>query len=138
MNKYIVTRNYGNLKKGDEFVFNNGLYTLDKETVNDYGDFRTIISMDENSMKRLLHDKIVVSSKKENDENPTNGLTKVADYVNELIDTYTKDFDNLMSEYTDGKVQECVKVEANTVYYNMLKLLNTIKDKIDEQISQKC
>jgi hypothetical protein len=34
--------------------------------------------------------------------------------------------------YNDQEIPTCVKVEADTVYYNLTKVLNTIKDIINE------
>ena len=59
-------------------------------------------------------------------------LEKVKEYVNTLIDTYTKDYNELMKDYNEGNVQQCVKVEAETVYHNLNKVLNSIKDLLDE------
>lgn len=61
-----------------------------------------------------------------------NKLEKVKEYVNTLIDTYTKDYNELMKDYNEGNVQQCVKVEAETVYHNLNKVLNSIKDLLDE------
>ena len=49
-----------------------------------------------------------------------------------VIDTYTKDYNELMKDYNEGNVQQCVKVEAETVYHNLNKVLNSIKDLLDE------
>ena len=49
-----------------------------------------------------------------------------------MIDTYTKDYNELMKDYNEGNVQQCVKVEAETVYHNLNKVLNSIKDLLDE------
>lgn len=59
-------------------------------------------------------------------------LEKVKEYVNTLIDTYIKDYNELMKDYNEGNVQQCVKVEAETVYHNLNKVLNSIKDLLDE------
>ena len=32
----------------------------------------------------------------------------------------------------EGKIQPCVKVESDTVHYNLLKVLNALKDIINE------
>ena len=49
-----------------------------------------------------------------------------------ISDTYTKDYNELMKDYNEGNVQQCVKVEAETVYHNLNKVLNSIKDLLDE------
>lgn len=59
-------------------------------------------------------------------------LARVTTKVNELIEEYTDDYNRLKEEYEEGNVQQCVKVEAETVYTNMIKVLNCIKKILDE------
>lgn len=59
-------------------------------------------------------------------------LARVTTKVNELIEQYTDDYNRLKDEYEEGNVQQCVKVEAETVYTNMIKVLNCIKKILDE------
>lgn len=59
-------------------------------------------------------------------------LKEVEEFVDELMEQYTKDHDALVESYDEGCLQPCVKVEADTVYYNMQKLLKAIKNKINE------
>lgn len=59
-------------------------------------------------------------------------LARVTTKVNELIEGYTDDYNRLKEEYEEGNVQQCVKVEAETVYTNMIKVLNCIKKILDE------
>ena len=53
-------------------------------------------------------------------------------FSNSFIEQYTKDHDSLITSFKEGDVQPCVKTEADTVYYNMQKLLKAIKNKINE------
>lgn len=59
-------------------------------------------------------------------------LREVEEFIDELMEQYTKDHDALVESYDEGCLQPCVKVEADTVYYNMQKLLKAIKNKINE------
>ena len=59
-------------------------------------------------------------------------LAKVADFIDEKIEQYTADHEALTSQYNEGDLPQCVKVEADTVYFNLLKVLNKIKDIIHE------
>lgn len=59
-------------------------------------------------------------------------LKKIADTIEKLILTYDNDHKNLMEEYNNGNVQTCVKVEAETVYTNLIKVLNKIKEIVNE------
>ena len=59
-------------------------------------------------------------------------INEIESFVDSLIEQYTKDHDSLITSFKEGYVQPCVKTEADTVYYNMQKLLKAIKNKINE------
>lgn len=59
-------------------------------------------------------------------------LAKVADFVDEKIEQYEQDHEALVAQYNEGDVPQCVKVEADTVYFNLIKVLNKIKEIIHE------
>ena len=45
-----------------------------------------------------------------------------------MLQKYDSDLDEVLSKYNEGLIPTCVKVEAETVYYNMTKLLDKIKE----------
>ena len=59
-------------------------------------------------------------------------LKVVKERVEDMIKQYTIDHNNMQQAFENGEVQPCVKVEAETVYFNMIKILNNILDKINE------
>ena len=59
-------------------------------------------------------------------------VVKVLGFCNEKIEQYTVDHEALIAQYNEGEVPQCVKVEADTVYFNLIKVLNKIKDIINE------
>ena len=59
-------------------------------------------------------------------------LSEVLNFVEEKIEQYTADHEALTAQYNEGDVPQCVKVEADTVYFNLIKVLNKIKDIIHE------
>ena len=59
-------------------------------------------------------------------------LNDLEDKIDDMIDTYTDDYKALMEEYDKGNVQQCVKVEAETVYQNLIKVLGNLKSFINE------
>ena len=64
---------------------------------------------------------------------PTCAKLKAVKYrVEDMIKQYTIDHNNMQQAFENGEVQPCVKVEAETVYFNMIKILNNILDKINE------
>lgn len=59
-------------------------------------------------------------------------LAKVALFVDEKLEQYVADHEALMTQYNEGDVPQCVKVEADTVYFNLVKVLSKIKEIINE------
>lgn len=59
-------------------------------------------------------------------------LEEVLNFIDEKIEQYTADHEALTSQYNEGDVPQCVKVEADTVYFNLIKVLNKIKEIINE------
>lgn len=149
---YKVIKEFGNAKKGDIFqevidedVFMNPcpVYVMERtegeDNISDSREhyMKSWISME---LSKEMVDTYVKSGfllAEDTKENKTqvsdkDKLTDVSVYINMLIDTYTNDYNNLLKDFEDGNVQPCVKVEAETVYHNLIKVLNSIKAKIDE------
>lgn len=59
-------------------------------------------------------------------------IVNVLEFCNEKIEQYTADHEALTAQYNEGDVPQCVKVEADTVYFNLIKVLNKIKEIINE------
>lgn len=59
-------------------------------------------------------------------------LEEVLSFVETKIEQYTADHEALTAQYNEGDVPQCVKVEADTVYFNLIKVLNKIKEIIHE------
>ena len=59
-------------------------------------------------------------------------LIAVSAFVEEKIEQYAADHEALTAQYNEGDVPQCVKVEADTVYFNLNKVLNKIKEIIHE------
>ena len=49
-----------------------------------------------------------------------------------LLEQYENDHNELVEQYNEGEVPQCVKVEADTVYFNMTKVLKHIQGLINE------
>lgn len=64
--------------------------------------------------------------------NESDKLQKVLQFVQEKISQYTGDHEALMEQYNEGGVPQCVKVEADTVYFNLIKVLTAIEEMINE------
>lgn len=59
-------------------------------------------------------------------------LEEVLNFVDEKLEQYEQDHEALVAQYNEGDVPQCVKVEADTVYFNLIKVLNKIKEIINE------
>ena len=59
-------------------------------------------------------------------------VNEISNFVETKIEQYTADHEALTEQYNEGDVPQCVKVEADTVYFNLIKVLNKIKDIINE------
>ena len=142
MEGYKVIKNFSFAEKGDVFtkVEDLNLWELQKSEVVSDTETYTSMAFDSSTMEELANKDYVIwySEEAEEDDNEDececccDKLEKVKEYVNTLIDTYTKDYNELMKDYNEGNVQQCVKVEAETVYHNLNKVLNSIKDLLDE------
>lgn len=142
MEGYKVINDFSFAEKGDVFtkVEDLNLWELQKSEVVSDTETYTSMAFDSSTMEELANKDYVIwySEEAEEDDNEDecerccDKLEKVKEYVNTLIDTYTKDYNELMKDYNEGNVQQCVKVEAETVYHNLNKVLNSIKDLLDE------
>lgn len=142
MEGYKVIKDFSFAEKGDVFtkVEDLNLWELQKSEVISDTETYTSMAFDSSTMEELANKDYVIwySEEAEEDDNEDeyerccDKLEKVKECVNTLIDTYTKDYNLLMKDYNEGNVQQCVKVEAETVYHNLNKVLNRIKDLLDE------
>lgn len=142
MEGYKVIKEFSFAEKGDVFtkVEDLNLWELQKSETKPEMETYTSMAFDSSTMNELAKKDYVIwfSEEAEEDDNEDkcerccDKLEKVKEYVNTLIDTYTKDYNELMKDYNEGNVQQCVKVEAETVYHNLNKVLNSIKDLLDE------
>ena len=134
MNKvscYKVIKAFNDLEKGD--VLNrteDDTFFIEKESQTEFGDKYFSIELSEETAEILENDGYLLGMNDEDEEDSK--LEEIEEYVDTLIDTYTNDFNSMMEAYNEGDIQTCVKVEAETVYHNLIKVLNSIKNKINE------
>ena len=131
MKQYKVIKEFGCAQKGDVLKENEeGLFELSVECdCNDMYCSRSIcISSD-------IADTLVSAEyleEFEEVETEDARVVKVLEFCEEKIEQYTADHEALTAQYNEGEVPQCVKVEADTVYFNLIKILNKIKDIINE------
>ena len=119
--KYKVIREAQGLKKGDVLEQDGGLWSVHEETENSVRD----VIMGQEIVDLLLEDGILLAEEQD-------CLEKVKGFVNEKLAQYQRDYEQMMESYNNQDIPNCVKVEAETVYYNMTKLLNAIRDIVNE------
>lgn len=132
MKTYKVIKEFGCAQKGDVLLENEeGLFELSMECNCDdcYCSRNICISSD-------IADTLATAGYLEEFEEevkcPIAKLNEVSNFVETKIEQYTEDHEALLEQYNEGDVPQCVKVEADTVYFNLIKVLNKIKDIIDE------
>lgn len=135
MKQYKVVKEFGCAKKGD--IFNEsteGYFEMDStsECVDMYSSRNMCISPD--IISTLLGAQFIEEFKSETKEETfaQDKLTSISNFINEMKKQYEQDHQNLINEYNEGNLPACVKVEADTVYFNMNKVLTKIEDLINE------
>lgn len=63
---------------------------------------------------------------------PEYKLELISERIDEMLKQYEQDHNMLIEQYEEGDLPQCVKVEADTVYFNLNKVLNHLKDMINE------
>ena len=59
-------------------------------------------------------------------------LEAISKHIDEMLEQYTNDHNMLTKQYEEGDLPQCVMVEADTVYFNMKKVLKHIQGLINE------
>lgn len=120
--KYKVIKDFGSARKGDVLVEDeDGLLSFfieDKGTTRVMSmDFETASEFaEEGKLEEIVEDEAA------------DRVEYTLDVINTLLEQYESDYADVMNKYKEGKVQPCVKVEAETVYFNLTKVLNKVKD----------
>lgn len=135
MKQYKVVKEFGCAKKGD--IFNEsteGYFEMDStsECVDMYSNRNMCVSS--NIISTLLGAQFIEELKSETEKETfaQDKLTSISNFINEMKKQYEQDHQNLINEYNKGNLPACVKVEADTVYFNMNKVLTKIEDLINE------
>lgn len=134
MKQYKVIKEFGCAQKGDVLKENEeGLFELSVECdCNDCYSSRSVcISSD--IANTLAHAGYLEEAKEMTTVSiAEDKLEEVLNFIDEKIEQYEQDHEALIAQYNEGDVPQCVKVEADTVYFNLIKVLNKIKEIIHE------
>lgn len=120
--EYKFNKDFGFFKANDVLTWDEDLnsFTMD---VKEENSFRSAM-IDVHTVEDM-YNKGILSAGIEPEDNKINNAVELID---SLLEQYDKDYEDVMQKYKDGNIQPCVKVEAETVYYNLNKVLNKIKD----------
>lgn len=136
--KYKVVKEFACARKGDILTWNNDTDMFEFNYKDDTSE--RAMFMDELTCEEYVNDGYVISIEDENEcscddmliEELSDKLSKIENTIDDLITKYEEDHKQMNEAYNNQEVPTCVKVEADTVYYNLTKVLNTIKDIINE------
>lgn len=133
--RYKVIKEFGVAKKDDVFILDDcGFASLNVTETNNGSEYTRAMSMDECTADRLV-DKGYL--KELNDECQCccqecacERIEDTVELIDELLDKYDKDNTEVQEKAKKGEIQPCVKVESETVYYNLTKVLNRIRKEL--------
>lgn len=134
---YKVIKAFDEFEKGDillETRMNGEIaYECSKTSKEDGYVEEITITVNKDFIDEAIEDGNVIEIKEEDEPcDCCDKLERVKLLVDTLIETYEEDYKNMVEAFEQGDVQPCVKVEAETVYYNLTKVLNRIKEAINE------
>ena len=135
MKNYKVIKEFASAQKGDMLTYNEdtNLYEFSMTTENDGEKCSRYICMDEETAEEFVESGNLLVIEDENEElSAIDKLCALSDLVDTLEAQYKKDHDALVEAYNNQEIPTCVKVEADTVYFNMNQILKKVKEIINE------
>lgn len=121
--KYKVVKEFACAKKGDIIEYNEE-HDLYEFNIKEEGTTR-FMCMDEETAEAFVEEGNLIKI----DENTT--IDRVLKLIEEMLEQYEEDRKDVIEKYNNQEIPTCVKVEADTVYYNLTKVLNRIKEEIE-------
>lgn len=129
--KYKIVEDFGSLIKGDILEQRGDVYVLEERiNIDGYTSYRYAEFDKEALDEEVSSGRIIIIEDEPVDENAKR-LNDTIDLLNELDKKYYEDYTKLMEEYEKGDVPTCLKVEAETVYENLGKLVNAIRKTLE-------
>nr|DAH51551.1 MAG TPA: hypothetical protein [Caudoviricetes sp.] len=128
--QYTFTKDYGFFKAGDILTWDRDInaFTIDVENENS---FRSAM-LDKRTVEDI-YEQGFLSTDEDQHNKADETIDKTVELIDTLIDKYEADYKEVIDKYSEGKIQPCVKVEAETVYYNLNKVLTKIKDTLKNE-----
>lgn len=128
--QYTFTKDYGFFKAGDILTWDRDInaFTIDVENENS---FRSAM-LDKRTVEDI-YEQGFLSTDEDQHNKADETIDRTVELIDTLIDKYEADYKEVIDKYSEGKIQPCVKVEAETVYYNLNKVLTKIKDTLKNE-----
>lgn len=125
--EYTFKKDFGFFKANDVLTWNEDIdaFTMD---VKDGNSFRSAM-IDERTVEDLRLEGLLVA----NDEPENDKINTTVEFIDSLLKQYEDDYEEVMQKYKEGKIQSCVKVEAETVYFNLTKVLNKVREELTNE-----
>lgn len=130
MKQYKVIKEFACAKKGDVLTYNedSDLFEFD---ITSNGGYRTMF-VDEETANEFVEEGFLEAFDNEPEMSiEEDKLNKVSEMIDEMLDQYELNSKTVQDRYDKGGIPTCVKVEADTVHYNITKVLNKIKEVIN-------
>ena len=135
MKNYKVIKEFASAQKGDMLTYNEdtNLYEFSMTTENDNEKCSRYMCMDEETAEEFVESgNLLVIEDEDKEISAIDKLCALSDLVDTLEARYKKDHDALVEAYNNQEIPTCVKVEADTVYFNMNQILKKVKEIINE------
>lgn len=135
MKNYKVIKEFASAQKGDMLTYNEdtNLYEFSMTTENDNEKCSRYMCMDEETAEEFVESgNLLVVEDEDKEISAIDKLCALSDLVDTLEAQYKKDHDDLVEAYNNQEIPTCVKVEADTVYFNMNQILKKVKEIINE------
>lgn len=135
MKNYKVIKEFASAQKGVMLTYNEdtNLYEFSMTTENDNEKCSRYMCMDEETAEEFVESGNLLVIEDENEElSAIDKLCALSDLIDTLEAQYKKDHDALVEAYNNQEIPTCVKVEADTVYFNMNQILKKVKEIINE------
>jgi hypothetical protein len=135
MKNYKVIKEFASAQKGDMLTYNEdtNLYEFSMTTENDSDKCSRYICMDEETAEEFVESgNLLVIEDEDKEISAIDKLCALSDLIDTLEAQYKKDHDDIVEAYNNQEIPTCVKVEADTVYFNMNQILKKVKEIINE------
>ncbi len=124
--EYTFKKDFGFFKANDVLTWDEDLNAFTMDVKEDNG-FRSAM-IDANTAEDLYEEGLLTKTKPNIDK-----ISATVKFIDSLLNQYEGDYKEVTQKYKEGKVQPCVKVEAETVYFNLTKVLNKIKEELTNE-----